>query len=134
MQEEETKLWKKMINVAVSGAAGMISNHLLFKVKEASFFSSFPFSFNYYIVLWVAKLRLLICAINFLGKQFIFNGKESRIDCTPFLPFLLKEKSPNVIDYSNDKSRMKRIYALWSHLSRIVGGVSGVGPNIWYFF
>ncbi|GAU16986.1 hypothetical protein TSUD_37440 [Trifolium subterraneum] len=30
--EEETKSWKKLINIAVSGAAGMISNHLLFKV------------------------------------------------------------------------------------------------------
>ncbi|RXH93136.1 hypothetical protein DVH24_013712 [Malus domestica] len=29
--EEETKSWKKLINIAVSGAAGMISNHLLFK-------------------------------------------------------------------------------------------------------
>ncbi|KAL4575252.1 hypothetical protein LXL04_022094 [Taraxacum kok-saghyz] len=29
--DDETQSWKKMINVAVSGAAGMISNHLLFK-------------------------------------------------------------------------------------------------------
>ena len=33
-QEEETKSWKKLINIAVSGAAGMISNHLLFKVRK----------------------------------------------------------------------------------------------------
>ncbi|KAK1551614.1 hypothetical protein Q3G72_001328 [Acer saccharum] len=36
--EEEAKSWKKTINIAVSGAAGMICNHLLFKpdfhVKE----------------------------------------------------------------------------------------------------
>ncbi|EEF29757.1 malate dehydrogenase, putative [Ricinus communis] len=31
--EEETKTWKKLINIAVSGAAGMISNHLLFKTQ-----------------------------------------------------------------------------------------------------
>nr|CAB3452888.1 unnamed protein product [Digitaria exilis] len=30
-EEEETKSWKKVVNVALSGAAGMISNHLLFK-------------------------------------------------------------------------------------------------------
>ncbi|KAK9187211.1 hypothetical protein WN944_018603 [Citrus x changshan-huyou] len=30
--EEETKSWKKMVNIAVSGAAGMIANHLLFKL------------------------------------------------------------------------------------------------------
>lgn len=34
-QEEETKSWKKLINIAVSGAAGMISNHLLFKVRKS---------------------------------------------------------------------------------------------------
>lgn len=33
LQEEETKSWKKLINIAVSGVAGMISNHLLFKVS-----------------------------------------------------------------------------------------------------
>ncbi|KAJ0489366.1 putative malate dehydrogenase (NADP(+)) [Helianthus annuus] len=31
-REDKTKSWKKMINVAVSGAAGMIANHLLFKI------------------------------------------------------------------------------------------------------
>ncbi|KAL1828007.1 hypothetical protein DCAR_0207209 [Daucus carota subsp. sativus] len=36
--EEETKSWKKMINVAVSGAAGMISNHLLFKLASGEVF------------------------------------------------------------------------------------------------
>ncbi|CAN6806624.1 unnamed protein product [Brassica oleracea] len=36
--EEETKSWKKMINIAVSGAAGMISNHLLFKLASGSVF------------------------------------------------------------------------------------------------
>ncbi|KAM1140050.1 hypothetical protein TB2_040112 [Malus domestica] len=30
--EEETKSWKKLINIAVSGATGMISNHLLLQV------------------------------------------------------------------------------------------------------
>lgn len=35
LQEEETKSWKKLINIAVSGAAGMISNHLLFKVRKS---------------------------------------------------------------------------------------------------
>lgn len=32
--EDKTKSWKKLVNVAVSGAAGMISNHLLFKVTN----------------------------------------------------------------------------------------------------
>ncbi|XP_031372319.1 malate dehydrogenase [NADP], chloroplastic [Punica granatum] len=36
--EEETKSWKKMINVSVSGAAGMISNHLLFKLASGQVF------------------------------------------------------------------------------------------------
>ncbi|KAL8257770.1 hypothetical protein R6Q59_029811 [Mikania micrantha] len=36
--EDETKSWKKMINVAVSGAAGMISNHLLFKLASGEVF------------------------------------------------------------------------------------------------
>lgn len=33
-QEDTTKSWKKLVNIAVSGAAGMISNHLLFKVSS----------------------------------------------------------------------------------------------------
>ncbi|XP_031502671.1 malate dehydrogenase [NADP], chloroplastic-like [Nymphaea colorata] len=36
--EDETRSWKKMINVAVSGAAGMISNHLLFKLASGEVF------------------------------------------------------------------------------------------------
>lgn len=36
--EEETKKWKKLINIAVSGAAGMISNHLLFKLASGEVF------------------------------------------------------------------------------------------------
>ncbi|XP_060210416.1 malate dehydrogenase [NADP], chloroplastic-like [Lycium barbarum] len=36
--EEETSSWKKMINVSVSGAAGMISNHLLFKLASGAVF------------------------------------------------------------------------------------------------
>lgn len=36
--EEETKTWKKLINIAVSGAAGMISNHLLFKIASGEVF------------------------------------------------------------------------------------------------
>ncbi|KAL0646911.1 hypothetical protein Bca4012_045202 [Brassica carinata] len=36
--EEETKSWKKMISIAVSGAAGMISNHLLFKLASGAVF------------------------------------------------------------------------------------------------
>ncbi|XVF83009.1 hypothetical protein PTKIN_Ptkin16aG0098100 [Pterospermum kingtungense] len=36
--EEDTKSWKKMINIAVSGAAGMISNHLLFKLASGEVF------------------------------------------------------------------------------------------------
>ncbi|KAG7012923.1 Malate dehydrogenase [NADP], chloroplastic, partial [Cucurbita argyrosperma subsp. argyrosperma] len=36
--EEETTSWKKMINIAVSGAAGMISNHLLFKLAAGEVF------------------------------------------------------------------------------------------------
>ncbi|KAL0710056.1 hypothetical protein Bca4012_017034 [Brassica carinata] len=38
MIEEETKSWKKMISIAVSGAAGMISNHLLFKLASGAVF------------------------------------------------------------------------------------------------
>ncbi|CAE6245079.1 unnamed protein product [Arabidopsis arenosa] len=36
--EEETRSWKKLINIAVSGAAGMISNHLLFKLAAGEVF------------------------------------------------------------------------------------------------
>uniref|UniRef100_A0A221C784 Malate dehydrogenase [NADP], chloroplastic n=1 Tax=Amaranthus tricolor TaxID=29722 RepID=A0A221C784_AMATR len=36
--EEKTKSWKKMTTVAVSGAAGMISNHLLFKIASGEVF------------------------------------------------------------------------------------------------
>ncbi|KAI3917179.1 hypothetical protein MKX01_003628 [Papaver californicum] len=36
--EEETKSWKKLINIAVSGAVGMISNHLLFKLASGEVF------------------------------------------------------------------------------------------------
>ncbi|XP_031481995.1 malate dehydrogenase [NADP], chloroplastic-like [Nymphaea colorata] len=34
----ETRAWKKLIKVAVSGAAGMISNHLLFKIASGEVF------------------------------------------------------------------------------------------------
>ncbi|XP_073144185.1 malate dehydrogenase [NADP], chloroplastic [Henckelia pumila] len=36
--EEETQSWKKLIKVAVSGAAGMISNHLLFRLASGEVF------------------------------------------------------------------------------------------------
>ncbi|GMG99447.1 hypothetical protein Nepgr_001287 [Nepenthes gracilis] len=36
--EEETKSWRKMVTVAVSGAAGMIANHLLFKLASGEVF------------------------------------------------------------------------------------------------
>ncbi|CAA6673323.1 unnamed protein product [Spirodela intermedia] len=36
--EEETKSWKSLINISVSGAAGMISNHLLFKLASGEVF------------------------------------------------------------------------------------------------
>uniref|UniRef100_A0A2P2JL60 Malate dehydrogenase [NADP], chloroplastic n=1 Tax=Rhizophora mucronata TaxID=61149 RepID=A0A2P2JL60_RHIMU len=36
--EEQTKSWKKLVNVAVSGAAGMIANHLLFKLASGEVF------------------------------------------------------------------------------------------------
>ncbi|XP_058077227.1 malate dehydrogenase [NADP], chloroplastic isoform X1 [Magnolia sinica] len=36
--EETTKSWKSLINIAVSGAAGMISNHLLFKLASGEVF------------------------------------------------------------------------------------------------
>ncbi|XP_075111547.1 malate dehydrogenase [NADP], chloroplastic-like [Nicotiana tabacum] len=36
--EEETSCWKKFINVSVSGAAGMIANHLLFKLAAGEVF------------------------------------------------------------------------------------------------
>ncbi|KAK4734011.1 hypothetical protein R3W88_008272 [Solanum pinnatisectum] len=38
--EEETSSWKKLINVSVSGAAGMIANHLLFKLASGEVFGS----------------------------------------------------------------------------------------------
>ncbi|XP_022865036.1 malate dehydrogenase [NADP], chloroplastic isoform X1 [Olea europaea var. sylvestris] len=38
MAGEETKSWKKLINIAISGAAGMISNHLLFKLASGEVF------------------------------------------------------------------------------------------------
>ncbi|KAJ1435806.1 hypothetical protein SESBI_04756 [Sesbania bispinosa] len=38
--EEETRSWKKLINIAVSGAAGMIANHLLFKLASGEVFGS----------------------------------------------------------------------------------------------
>ncbi|XWS75227.1 hypothetical protein CRYUN_Cryun01aG0067600 [Craigia yunnanensis] len=37
-KEEETKSWKKLINIAVSGSTGMISNHLLFKLASGDVF------------------------------------------------------------------------------------------------
>lgn len=37
-EDEKTKSWKKLIKVAVSGAAGMISNHLLFKIASGEVF------------------------------------------------------------------------------------------------
>ncbi|VFQ62663.1 unnamed protein product [Cuscuta campestris] len=36
--EEETRSWKKMIKIAVSGAAGMIANNLLFKLAAGEVF------------------------------------------------------------------------------------------------
>lgn len=36
--DEETKSWKKLIKISVSGAAGMISNHLLFKLASGEVF------------------------------------------------------------------------------------------------
>lgn len=36
--DEETKTWKKVVNIAVSGAAGTISNHLLFKLASGEVF------------------------------------------------------------------------------------------------
>ncbi|XP_055830300.1 malate dehydrogenase [NADP], chloroplastic [Solanum dulcamara] len=38
--EEETCSWKKMITVSVSGAAGMIANHLLFKLASGEVFGA----------------------------------------------------------------------------------------------
>ncbi|XP_021761329.1 malate dehydrogenase [NADP], chloroplastic isoform X1 [Chenopodium quinoa] len=37
-KEETTKSWKKMITIAISGAAGTISNHLLFKLASGVVF------------------------------------------------------------------------------------------------
>ncbi|KMZ62894.1 Malate dehydrogenase (NADP(+)), Malate dehydrogenase [Zostera marina] len=36
--DEKTKSWKKLIRIVVSGAAGMISNHLLFKLASGEVF------------------------------------------------------------------------------------------------
>ncbi|CAD5191715.1 unnamed protein product [Musa acuminata subsp. malaccensis] len=38
--DEKTKSWKTLINIAISGAAGMISNHLLFKLASGEVFGS----------------------------------------------------------------------------------------------
>ncbi|CAN6197788.1 unnamed protein product [Urochloa humidicola] len=38
LRADETKTWKKMVSIAVSGAAGMISNHLLFKLASGEVF------------------------------------------------------------------------------------------------
>ncbi|KAL6656529.1 hypothetical protein ACP70R_007355 [Stipagrostis hirtigluma subsp. patula] len=38
LKDEETRSWKKLVNIAVSGAAGMISNHLLFKLASGEVF------------------------------------------------------------------------------------------------
>ncbi|GMN20340.1 hypothetical protein TIFTF001_048735, partial [Ficus carica] len=38
--EEETKSWKKLITISVSGAAGMIANHLLFKIASGEVFGA----------------------------------------------------------------------------------------------
>ncbi|TXG64113.1 hypothetical protein EZV62_011107 [Acer yangbiense] len=48
--EEETKLMKKTINIAVSGAAGMIYNHFLFKVRISVYcnFVDIPFASYYF--------------------------------------------------------------------------------------
>ena len=35
---EKTRSWKPIIKIAVSGAAGMISNHLLFKIASGEVF------------------------------------------------------------------------------------------------
>ncbi|GAB4855009.1 hypothetical protein Ancab_023596 [Ancistrocladus abbreviatus] len=37
-EEEKTKSWKTLVTVAVSGAAGMIANHLLFKLTSGEVF------------------------------------------------------------------------------------------------
>nr|CAA58776.1 NADP-dependent malate dehydrogenase [Selaginella martensii] len=37
-EEEKPKTWKKLVRVAVSGAAGTISNHLLFKIASGEVF------------------------------------------------------------------------------------------------
>eukprot|EP00252_Welwitschia_mirabilis_P000287 TRINITY_DN1031_c0_g1_i1.p1 TRINITY_DN1031_c0_g1~~TRINITY_DN1031_c0_g1_i1.p1 ORF type:complete len:446 (-),score=114.74 TRINITY_DN1031_c0_g1_i1:543-1880(-) len=37
-EEQKPKTWKKLIKIAVSGAAGMISNHLLFKLASGEVF------------------------------------------------------------------------------------------------
>ncbi|KAI5080783.1 hypothetical protein GOP47_0003966 [Adiantum capillus-veneris] len=37
-QEEQPKTWKKLLRIAVSGAAGTISNHLLFKIASGEVF------------------------------------------------------------------------------------------------
>lgn len=39
-EELKQKQWKKTIRVAVSGAAGMISNHLLFKLASGEVFGT----------------------------------------------------------------------------------------------
>lgn len=64
-QEDETKTWKKMINIAVSGAAGMISNHLLFKVRKIIF-------------IFIAYLSLN-CIQDCNSRTLIFFCKEGKI-------------------------------------------------------
>lgn len=68
LQEEETKSWKKLINIAVSGAAGMISNHLLFKVGDsltliaAKHLSNIKTTSNYWFVFMQNEFDGVICS------------------------------------------------------------------------
>jgi len=45
-EELKQKQWKKTIRVAVSGAAGMISNHLLFKLASGRSWTDQPIALN----------------------------------------------------------------------------------------
>jgi hypothetical protein len=61
-QDEKTKSWKKLVNVAVSGAAGMISNHLLFKVSSTYFHPVYSGVMN--VALWTLSTILPIVVEN----------------------------------------------------------------------
>ncbi|KAI7730063.1 hypothetical protein M8C21_020014, partial [Ambrosia artemisiifolia] len=80
--EEETKSWKKMINVAVSGAAGMISNHLLFKLASGEVFGpDQPIALK--LLGSERSFGALEDKLNFINLTFVVNGKALNAVASP---------------------------------------------------